>query len=124
MKFLAKCTLAALAILAVALAPDRAEYPERNITVIMPFPAGGASDITARLIAPKLSERFKQTVIIDNRAGANGSLGAVALKQAPADGYTLLPQICEARCQEAPQAAGAEPIKNLWCKGTLAVSTY
>jgi tripartite-type tricarboxylate transporter receptor subunit TctC len=90
MRFLANGTVAALAILAVAATPARAEYPERNITVIVPFPAGGASDMTARLITPKLSERVKQTVVIDNRAGANGSLGAVALKQAPADGYTLL----------------------------------
>jgi tripartite-type tricarboxylate transporter receptor subunit TctC len=67
-----------------------AEYPERNITVIVPFPAGGASDMTARLVAAKLAERVKQSVIIDNRAGANGALGAGALKQAAADGYTLL----------------------------------
>src|SRR6266446_234878 len=66
------------------------DYPERNITVIVPFPPGGASDVTARLITAKLAERLKQTVIVDNRAGANASLGAVALKQAPADGYTLL----------------------------------
>ena len=46
--------------------------------------------MTARLIAGKLAERVKQTVVIDNRAGANGALGAVALKQAAADGYTLL----------------------------------
>jgi tripartite-type tricarboxylate transporter receptor subunit TctC len=58
--------------------------------VIVPFPAGGASDMTARLIAPKMSERVKQTVVIDNRAGANGAVGSVSLKQAPADGYTLL----------------------------------
>ena len=67
-----------------------AEYPERNITVIVPFPAGGASDMAARHIAPKLSERVKQTVVIDNRAGANGALGAGALKLATPDGYTLL----------------------------------
>ena len=67
-----------------------ADYPERNITVIVPFPPGGASDVTARLITARLAERLGRTVIIDNRAGANGSLGAVALKQAPADGYTLL----------------------------------
>jgi tripartite-type tricarboxylate transporter receptor subunit TctC len=67
-----------------------ADYPERNITVIVPFPPGGASDVTARLITAKLAERVKQSVVVDNRAGANGSLGATALKQAPADGYTLL----------------------------------
>jgi tripartite-type tricarboxylate transporter receptor subunit TctC len=90
MKFLAHCTLAALALITAAATPVRAEYPERNITVIVPFPAGGASDMTARLIAGKLSERVKQSVTIDNRGGANGALGAGALKQAPADGYTLL----------------------------------
>jgi tripartite-type tricarboxylate transporter receptor subunit TctC len=91
MTILRRCTLATLILTAVATASvQAAEYPERNITVIVPFPAGGASDMTARLIVPKLAERVKQTVVIDNRAGANGAVGAVALKQAPADGYTLL----------------------------------
>ena len=85
------CTLALFALAVVSAASvQAAEYPERNITVIVPFPAGGASDMTARLVTPKLGERVKQSVIIDNRAGANGSLGATAMKQAPADGYTLL----------------------------------
>jgi tripartite-type tricarboxylate transporter receptor subunit TctC len=81
--------VAAFAIVTVAFA-QRADYPERNITVIVPFPPGGASDITARLVTSKLSERVKQTVVVDNRAGANGSLGAQVMRQAPADGYTLL----------------------------------
>jgi tripartite-type tricarboxylate transporter receptor subunit TctC len=67
-----------------------AGYPERAITVIVPFPPGGSSDATARVVTAKLSERVGQTVVIDNRAGANGALGAVALKQAKPDGYTLL----------------------------------
>jgi tripartite-type tricarboxylate transporter receptor subunit TctC len=92
MKFRARALLAvaALAVVSAAAVAQRAEYPERNITVIVPFPPGGASDITARLVTSKLTERLKQTVVIDNRAGANGGLGAVAMKQAPADGYTLL----------------------------------
>jgi tripartite-type tricarboxylate transporter receptor subunit TctC len=92
MKFWARGLLAvaALAAVSAAASAQRAEYPERNITVIVPFPPGGASDITARLVTSKLTERLKQTVVIDNRAGANGGLGAVAMKQAPADGYTLL----------------------------------
>lgn len=81
--------VAALATVAPVFA-QRPDFPERNITVIVPFPPGGASDITARLVTSKLAERLKQTVVIDNRAGANGGLGAVAMKQAPADGYTLL----------------------------------
>ncbi len=89
MRLFTQCALAAVAIMAAASA-HAAEYPERNITVIVPFPAGGASDITARHISGKLSERVKQPVVIDNRGGANGAVGAVSLKQAPADGYTLL----------------------------------
>jgi tripartite-type tricarboxylate transporter receptor subunit TctC len=58
--------------------------------VIVPFPAGGASDMTARLVTAKLAERVKQSVVIENRGGANGALGSMALKQAAPDGYTLL----------------------------------
>jgi tripartite-type tricarboxylate transporter receptor subunit TctC len=82
---------AVLVLAAVSVVAARAaEYPTRNVTVIVPFPPGGASDVTARLLVPKLTERLKQTVVIDNRAGANGALGANALKQAQPDGYTLL----------------------------------
>lgn len=90
MTVLIRCALAALVLAAATATPVRAEYPERGITVIVPFPAGGASDMTARLIVPKVAERVKQSVIIDNRGGANGALGAGALKQAAPDGYTLL----------------------------------
>jgi tripartite-type tricarboxylate transporter receptor subunit TctC len=84
-------TLLCLALAsALTLPAHGAGYPERTITVIVPFPAGGASDTTARLVVPKLGERLGQTAIIDNRAGANGALGATAVKQARADGYTLL----------------------------------
>jgi tripartite-type tricarboxylate transporter receptor subunit TctC len=82
----------AFAVLAVLLGCGHAaaQYPERNVTVIVPFPAGGASDTTARLVAAKISERLNKTLIVENRAGANGALGATALKQTAADGYTLL----------------------------------
>ncbi len=84
--------LAALAAAAVAaVAPAQAQdYPTRNITVIVPFPAGGASDTAARIVTAKLQSTIGQSVVIDNRAGANGSLGATAMKQAQPDGYTLL----------------------------------
>ena len=58
--------------------------------MIVPFPAGGASDMTARLVTPKLAETLKQSVIVDNRGGANGAIGATAMAQAAPDGYTLL----------------------------------
>ena len=81
--------LCALAANSAAIAQTGA-FPERNITVIVPFPAGGASDMTARLVTAKLAERVKQSVVIENRGGANGALGSMALKQAAPDGYTLL----------------------------------
>ena len=91
MKLWASGLLAVAALVtATASFAQRADYPERNISVIVPFPPGGASDITARLVTAKLAERLKQTVVIDNRAGANGSLGAQAMRQAAPDGYTLL----------------------------------
>jgi tripartite-type tricarboxylate transporter receptor subunit TctC len=88
MKILTVLSLALASVLALPV--HGAGYPERTITVIVPFPAGGASDMTARLVVPKLGERLGQTAIIDNRGGANGALGAIAVKQAKADGYTLL----------------------------------
>lgn len=82
------------ALLAIAASPitgaHAADYPDHTITVIVPFSAGGASDTTARLITAKMAERVKQSVIIENRAGANGAIGTLAVKQAKPDGYTLL----------------------------------
>ena len=85
------CTALAVVVLAaVAAAPPAASFPEQNITVVVPFPAGGASDVTARLVSNKLSERIGKSVIIENRAGANGGTGAAGVKAAKPDGYTLL----------------------------------
>jgi tripartite-type tricarboxylate transporter receptor subunit TctC len=88
MQPLSVLVLVAAAVLAAPV--QAAEYPERTITVIVPFPPGGASDATARIVTAKLAERVGQTVIIDNRAGANGAIGAAALKLAKPDGYALL----------------------------------
>ncbi|GGF62713.1 lipoprotein [Azorhizobium oxalatiphilum] len=65
-------------------------YPTRPVTVVVPFPPGGASDSTARLMAPKMQEALGQPVVIDNRPGANGATGAAHAKAASPDGYTLL----------------------------------
>ncbi|MCJ8142534.1 tripartite tricarboxylate transporter substrate binding protein [Ancylobacter sp. A5.8] len=94
---LSTSTVASLAMLtALAAAPGSAAqaqtagYPERNITVVVPFPPGGASDSTARLLAGKMQEALGKPVVIDNRPGANGSAGAGHVKQSAPDGYTLL----------------------------------
>jgi tripartite-type tricarboxylate transporter receptor subunit TctC len=65
-------------------------YPSRPVRIIVGFPAGGATDIQARLMGQWLSERLGQQFIVDNRAGASGNIGTEAAAKAPADGYTLL----------------------------------
>jgi len=74
----------------LGLPAQAADYPEKPITVIVPFPPGGSSDVTARLVSKKMAERMGQSVVIENKGGANGSIGAAALKQARPDGYTIL----------------------------------
>ena len=80
------------ALLGVALSTTAfaAGYPDRPVTVIVPFPAGGASDSTARFLTPKMSEVLGQPVVVDNKPGANGGTGASQVAKAAADGYTLL----------------------------------
>ena len=67
-----------------------AYFPDKTIRLIVPFPAGGGADAVARLVADRLSIRLDQTVLVDNKAGAGGSIGALTVANAPADGYTLL----------------------------------
>jgi tripartite-type tricarboxylate transporter receptor subunit TctC len=79
--------------LACAAAPasgaDQAGYPDKPITIVVPFPPGGASDILARMIGQKLSERWKQSVVVENRPGASGNIGAAHVARSQPDGYTL-----------------------------------
>jgi len=65
-------------------------FPERPIKIVVPFTAGGAVDVVARILAPKLADLLGQPVIIENRGGAGGMVGAAAVAKAPTDGYTLL----------------------------------
>lgn len=67
-----------------------ADYPSRPITIIVPFAAGGGSDITARLVGQHLSDRLDVPVIVENRAGANSQIGTMAVVQSKPDGYTML----------------------------------
>ena len=80
--------LIALASL-VATAAMAQAYPTKSIRMIVPFPPGGGNDVIARLVAQKLTARLGQTVIVENKAGANGIVGLVAAAQAAPDGYTL-----------------------------------
>lgn len=75
----------------IALAQGTA-YPDKPLRLIVPFPAGGPTDISARIIGQKLTEAWGQQVVVDNRAGANGIIGQDAVAKAKPDGYTLLLQ--------------------------------
>lgn len=78
-------------LLALALGPAYAQtYPTRPVRVIVAFTAGGVTDIVARTVMPKLAELWGQPVVVENRAGAGGSLGAVAVAHSPADGSVVL----------------------------------
>lgn len=65
-------------------------YPDRRITFVVPYPAGGATDVAARLMATKLSEAWKQPVVVENKSGGGGIVGNDYVAKAPADGYTVL----------------------------------
>jgi tripartite-type tricarboxylate transporter receptor subunit TctC len=77
-------------MLALALPAFADDYPSRPITILVPFPPGGSSDIVMRLVAHKVSESTGQTIIIENRPGAAGNVAAMAIKNAPPDGYLLM----------------------------------
>lgn len=86
----AKKMLLGIAVgMSVALGAQAA-WPEKTITVVVPFPAGGSTDAIARAIGPKITARFGQPWIIDNRPGATGAIGAGMVKRAAPDGYTLM----------------------------------
>jgi tripartite-type tricarboxylate transporter receptor subunit TctC len=85
------CALTLGSAAAQTVAQDAArDFPNRPLRIVVPFPAGGPSDVLARMIGQKLSEEWSQPVVIENRVGANTVIGAQAVRQAPGDGYTLL----------------------------------
>ncbi len=67
-----------------------AEFPDKPIRLVVPWPAGGGSDVVARVVAQPLGERLKQAIVVDNRPGANGSIGTTVVAKAAPDGYTLI----------------------------------
>lgn len=84
--------IGALAALALGSAPAHAQsaYPSKAIRIVVPFPAGGTSDVLARLIGSKMSEKFGQPVVVENRPGSAGNLGADLVAKSPADGHTFV----------------------------------
>ncbi len=90
-RFAAHFLAVAALILAYAPAPaDAQAWPTRPVRLVVPYPAGGPTDILGRVIAQKLTEALGQPVTVDNRPGASGNLGSDLVAKAPADGYTLV----------------------------------
>jgi tripartite-type tricarboxylate transporter receptor subunit TctC len=91
MKSILKGTIGALSLLvACSVAAKAQNWPTQNITIVVPFTPGGSNDVTARLLAPELQMRLKQSVIIENKPGSGGYVGVGAVARAKPDGYTLL----------------------------------
>ena len=82
--------LLTLATLAFALVAPAQAWPDKTITLVVPFPPGGSTDTLARSIGQKMQDKLGQAVIVDNKAGATGTIGAALVKRAAPDGYTVL----------------------------------
>lgn len=84
------CVCAAATFLLIVATPVSAAWPERPIRLVLPFPAGGPTDTLGRQLAQQLQTVLGQSVVVDNRAGANSAIGSDIVAKSPADGYTLL----------------------------------
>jgi tripartite-type tricarboxylate transporter receptor subunit TctC len=92
LRALPAATLVLMAALSLGHAPAQAQaanYPNKPIRVVIPFPPGGSTDAMIRLLAPRLGERLGQQIVVDNRPGAGGNIGLTVVAQASADGYTI-----------------------------------
>ena len=102
------------------------DWPTRPVRIIVPYPPGGSSDIIARLLAPRLSDALKQTVVVENRPGANGNLGAGLVVQAAQEGHTVL--LCDVGALAISPSVytklSFDPSKDLRAVGMLAYSPH
>jgi tripartite-type tricarboxylate transporter receptor subunit TctC len=84
------CVLCVLCVSAVPAVAKAEEFPAKPVKIIVPFPPGGGADALARIMQPKLTQMWKQPVIIENKPGASGHIGADFVASSPADGYTMM----------------------------------
>ena len=90
MRKMTRVAIGAVAAVLAAAGPGRADFPEKPIRLLLPFPAGGAVDIVARAITAKMADDLGKPFVIENKSGAGGIIATDAVAKAPSDGYTLL----------------------------------
>jgi len=118
------CRWLSLGAALIAAAPQAQAYPERTVSIVVPYSPGGGHDAMARIVAERLSKRLGQAVIVENKAGANGMVGTEFVTRAAPDGYTIL-FASPAEIVIAPSAYKAmryDPVKDL-ASVTLAATT-
>jgi tripartite-type tricarboxylate transporter receptor subunit TctC len=89
MRHALRLALSLVAVLCLAAAPARAEYPDRTITMVVPFAVGGLSDVPARILAAMLADRIHASIVVENKTGGSGTVGGAYAARAEPDGYTL-----------------------------------
>lgn len=119
---MAMATLGSLALLGSASAQTPVNYPTQPIKFVVPYPAGGATDVLARMVAQKMQESWQQTVIVENKPGAGGTIGNNQVAKAPADGYTVLFGIVALVQQMTLMKLPYDPIKDFAPISRVAIS--
>lgn len=114
MKYIRSLAMALLGVSLVGGASAQGAFPNKAVKIVVPFAAGGSSDNSARILAEHLANKWKQPVIIENKPGANGSLGASLVAKSPADGYTILyTPVSIGTVQLFIKKPGFDPLKDL-----------
>src|SRR6516225_2818029 len=110
-----KSKLVLLLALAICAAPARAEYPDRPLTLVVPFAPGGATDIYGRMLAEELHDKLKQTVVVENRPGASMQIGTTAVAKSAPDGSMLLMASTTSLCVNPNlyKSLAYDPVKDL-----------
>jgi tripartite-type tricarboxylate transporter receptor subunit TctC len=113
-----------LAVSALAFSATAFAWPDKPIRVVVPWPAGGPSDNLARIVTGRLGEQLGQTIVVDNRVGASGVIGAEFVAKAPADGYTLLWVISNHTTNHLMFKVNYDPIKDFAPVSMVAKTSY
>ena len=124
MKLFARLLLLTVALFSLPVLAQQT-YPQKPITIVVPYPPGGSADILARALAPKLGERMGQSILIENRAGAGTAIGAKVVASSAPDGYTLLMGTVSSNAiNPAMTKVGYDPVKDFVAIAPLAAIPF